>query len=426
VTRQSSTVESLNINLPREATAVGLNGRKLSSRIRDLFRSALPPRIHLFGRVWPAFQVLGVAAFLSASVLTIGLASVCGLSAALMAIIAVISLGSIFGLAMSFKVLTGKERYVYYHHAALVVLLCALLTWMLGLPTLRYLDLTVLGIGQFLWLGRIGCLMVGCCYGRPCRWGIRYSSIHADEGFPYSLVGVRLFPSQIVEALFVLIIVAIGTFMFMANFPAGAVLSWYVIAYSGGRMLLEFFRGDPERPYLWGYSEPQWTSLFVLSIVVFCEIGGVLPLQRWHLVLAVLPVLTMVGIGIWRRFQPTMLRLITSAPHTVEVAEAVEFVTREAIESAGSDSSSSFGPQRVQIAYTTFGLQISAGRIPTANQPTYHYALSQRDGQMTEENAKAVASLIRKLLGAEFQGQLVSGSNGVFHMLLPEREVFRS
>ena len=42
----------------------------------------------------------------------------------------------------------------------------------LELPVLPYLDLTCLGLGIFLVCGRQGCLMVGCCHGKPCGWGI--------------------------------------------------------------------------------------------------------------------------------------------------------------------------------------------------------------------------------------------------------------
>src|SRR5439155_22019386 len=99
-----------------------------------------------------------------------------------------------------------------YHHEIDVMINAALLLWLLGQPLLPYLDLTILGIGMFLACGRVGCLMVGCCHGRPHSWGVRYKQEHADAGFAPYYVGVRLFPIQAVESLWVLSIVIVGNF----------------------------------------------------------------------------------------------------------------------------------------------------------------------------------------------------------------------
>src|SRR6185295_18571752 len=50
----------------------------------------------------------------------------------------------------------------------------------------------------------------------------------------------------------------------------------------------ETMRGDFERRFFWGFSEAQWTSMLLMSVVVSCEFGGMLPLERWH------PVVTLV------------------------------------------------------------------------------------------------------------------------------------
>jgi phosphatidylglycerol:prolipoprotein diacylglycerol transferase len=46
----------------------------------------------------------------------------------------------------------------------------------LKLPVRRYLDILAIGIVLTLAFGRIGCLMNGCCYGKPTNaaWGIRF------------------------------------------------------------------------------------------------------------------------------------------------------------------------------------------------------------------------------------------------------------
>jgi prolipoprotein diacylglyceryltransferase len=55
-----------------------------------------------------------------------------------------------------------------------VMLVAAAFLWLLHEhePIIPYLDVTILVIGIFLVCGRIGCLMVGCCHGKPHRWGV--------------------------------------------------------------------------------------------------------------------------------------------------------------------------------------------------------------------------------------------------------------
>lgn len=100
------------------------------------------------------------------------------------------------GMVMATKIITGEERLSYCDHEIVIMVVAALFLWLTHQPILFYLDITILGIGTFLFCGRIGCLMVGCCHGRPYHWGVCYRPEHAAVGFPPYYVGVRLFPIQ--------------------------------------------------------------------------------------------------------------------------------------------------------------------------------------------------------------------------------------
>lgn len=78
-------------------------------------------------------------------------------------------------LAMAAKIVPGKETLVYYQHEIAVMITATFLWRMLRQPVLCYLDVTILGVGLFLAFGRVGCLMVGCCHGRPSPWGVCYA-----------------------------------------------------------------------------------------------------------------------------------------------------------------------------------------------------------------------------------------------------------
>src|SRR5262249_35858044 len=140
---------------------------------------------------------------------------------------------------------------------------------------------------------RGGCLMVGCCHGKPHHWGVRYTEEHAAEGFPDCYVGVRLFPVQVLESLVVLSIIVACSWLFLQGRPAGTVLTTYVVSYSVARIWLEELRGDRARPYWGRFSEAQWTSLLLIVGTVLGEWQGRLPLSEWHIAMCAAAAMSM-------------------------------------------------------------------------------------------------------------------------------------
>jgi len=106
-------------------------------------------------------------------------------------------------------------------------------------------------LGHF--FGRLGCFAAGCCYGGPCQrpWAVVFSDPHAAEisGTP---LGVPLHPVQLYEAAFNLANYAFLSWVF-ARRPRGAeglVFGAYLAVYGAARFVLEYFRGDPDRRFL--------------------------------------------------------------------------------------------------------------------------------------------------------------------------------
>lgn len=395
----------------------------LRNAINSALDSMARPELHLLHRPWPAFQVWVGAGFIIAVLTAISLSFYVGISPAIMAVLAMVALLSIFSLGMVTKIITGEEQHVHYHHAIAIAGATTLLVWLLGRPILPYLDLAVLGIGVFVVVGRMGCFMVGCCHGRPHRWGVCYRQEHADAGLVPYYVGVRLFPVQLAESLWTLMIVSVGVLLILERKPHGTFLAWYVVSYCLGRFFLEFWRGDPERPYLGGYSEAQWTSFALIGLLVWAEYSGIVPLHTWHSVAFAGLLVAMIGIALKRSFQSTTARQLLNPLHIQEVAEALEFVTNQATE-LGPDYNwpvapeRSSVPQQIHIACTSSGVQVSASNIKDVHDQIHHYAISHRDGRMTEETAKPIAKLILELRRVKGSSELLAGSNGVFHLLI--------
>ncbi len=375
------------------------------------------PIIKWRGREQSAFQLFGCTGLALAVLLAMGLVAYQQASLYMMVGIIMAAVATFLVLAMITKIILGEERLIYYHHEIAIMNVTALVLWLLNQPVLPYLDITILGIGTFLFCGRIGCLMVGCCHGKPHNFGVCYGEEHVHAGFTPYYVGVRLFPIQLVESLWVLGTVIIGVTFILNHFPAGTTLAWYIISYDIGRFFFEFLRGDPLRLYGWGFSEGQWTSVILMLVIVWLEIHGYVPYVPWHVGATIVIIAIMVAVAIARRFQKTPKYQLLNPRHVRELAEAVHVVSTQ----SPSNFAHYFGDidiHRIPIKSTSLGINVSAGRIMAEDAEILHYALSCQDGQMTEEVAQAIAKVILTIKPLFRLQDLFESGHGVYHLLL--------
>jgi Prolipoprotein diacylglyceryl transferase len=370
------------------------------------------------GRSWSLFQVCGYTGLALAIVLAMTLVGHAGLSYWVMVGIVGTAVATFLGLVMATKIITSEERLIYYHQEIAVVLVAGLFLRAMRQPLPPYLDATILSIGLFLCCGRIGCLMVGCCHGRPHRWGVRYTEEHEAAGFPSYLVGVRLFPIQGVESLWVLGTVAAGTYFVWSGRPSGTALAWYVVTYNLGRFVFEFARGDADRPYWLGFSQPQWLSLVLTGGVVWAERAGRLPLSRWHLATFALLAATMIAVSLRRHFEETHRFELLHPRHIREVAHALELISVS--ETSLANASAHFAA--IPVVCTSLGVQISGSEIRNKGAFARHYTFSCRQGLMTEAAARIFTRSILQLDPTVRSGELLEGRKGTFHLLTHPRQ----
>ena len=93
--------------------------------------------------------------------------------------------------------------------------------------------------------GRIGCFLVGCCYGVESSIGFTFHNSIIE-----SANNVNRFPVQIVEALFNLILFFCLYNFFKHKKFKGYLLNIYFIFYPVFRFIIEFFRADSYRGFL--------------------------------------------------------------------------------------------------------------------------------------------------------------------------------
>ena len=105
--------------------------------------------------------------------------------------------------------------------------------------------------------GRVGCLMAGCCYGMeytgPCA---------------VVLDGVSRLPTQIMEAIFLVILSVVLIAVYLKKPRRGVVTGLYMTIYAVWRFVIEFFRAD-YRGNVGPLSTSQFISLFILAFGVY-------------------------------------------------------------------------------------------------------------------------------------------------------------
>jgi phosphatidylglycerol:prolipoprotein diacylglycerol transferase len=130
-------------------------------------------------------------------------------------------------------------------------------------------DLMAPGIALGHVVGRLGCLLAGCCYGRPTDvpWGIVFTdpAAQANVGTP---LGIPLHPTQIYDAGAELLILVflLATERRGKPFP-GRTFWWYMLLYAVSRFVVEMYRGD-DRGMMLGFSTSQVVSVVVVPLAL--------------------------------------------------------------------------------------------------------------------------------------------------------------
>ena len=110
-----------------------------------------------------------------------------------------------------------------------------------GLPFWSFWDIAIITILIGMAFTRVGCLLNGCCAGRPStsRFGI-YLADHRG-------VWQRRIPTQLFEAAWGLVVLALSQLLVGPETPAGTRFLSAVAAYGLGRVVLERLRERPDR-----------------------------------------------------------------------------------------------------------------------------------------------------------------------------------
>lgn len=136
--------------------------------------------------------------------------------------------------------------FVFY--GGLIGALSFILCFCLFHPTFKWRDLSLL-VPILLFshgLGRIGCFLAGCCYGKEM---VHFHVRH---------------PVQLYEAFSLMILSFVLGRVLRRGKKEELVIGCYFLVYALLRFSLEFFRGDSVRGVYGVFSTSQWISLILL------------------------------------------------------------------------------------------------------------------------------------------------------------------
>ncbi|MCC8179741.1 MAG: prolipoprotein diacylglyceryl transferase, partial [Planctomycetes bacterium] len=157
-----------------------------------------------------------------------------------------------------------------------------------------YAPALAVGVG----FGRIGCLLNGCCWGKPAQawfpfgmifppdnesmamqmslhnyWPDNWRELMGQLGYPLDThAPIGLYPTQLVSAIGLFLIAAglVWAEWKWRNRADGQVIIWFIFAYAVGRFLIEFWRDDTPLRYGFGpfpgLRLGQWLALAMLHV----------------------------------------------------------------------------------------------------------------------------------------------------------------
>jgi protein-S-isoprenylcysteine O-methyltransferase Ste14 len=118
-------------------------------------------------------------------------------------------------------------------------------------------------------IGRLRCLVQGCCHGRPvdAPWGIRYTHPRSRVTRLSTLGGVAVHPAPLYSILWMLLTGAALVRLWVIGAPLSFIVGSYLVLVGLGRFVEEHYRGEPQTPQIAGLRLYQW-------LAIACVVGG--------------------------------------------------------------------------------------------------------------------------------------------------------
>lgn len=131
------------------------------------------------------------------------------------------------------------------------------------LPTFKMLDIIAIGGAITHAFGRLGCFMAGCCHGVETESFLGVIFTHPEcRADP---LGKPLHPTQLYSIAMLLVIITLLLLLKKRQKFDGQLFPVYLMIYAVGRSVIEEFRGDEARGFVFDgpLSHSQFISIFI-------------------------------------------------------------------------------------------------------------------------------------------------------------------
>jgi phosphatidylglycerol:prolipoprotein diacylglycerol transferase len=141
------------------------------------------------------------------------------------------------------------------------------------MPMWTVTDVFAPGIALGHVIGRMGCLLAGCCFGRPASvpWAITFHNDYAAQNVGTPL-NIPLHPTQLYEAGAELLILGVLLRFERKGRPYPGRTFWgYLLLYGVSRFVIEFYRGDVRGTvslFDTAVSTSQFVSLLIVPLAI--------------------------------------------------------------------------------------------------------------------------------------------------------------
>ena len=170
-----------------------------------------------------------------------------------------------------FSLSTLRSMGVFYGGLLLALAAAAWYLRKRRLPAWKVADCAAPGIALGQAIGRLGCLMAGCCYGShtDVPWAIQFTNNYAAKNMGTPLQ-IPLHPTQIYESVGTLLLFIFLTWRLSRRHVTGQIILEYLGLYATLRFVIEFFRGDSRGEVFNGLlSTSQFIAVITFAAAIF-------------------------------------------------------------------------------------------------------------------------------------------------------------
>jgi prolipoprotein diacylglyceryltransferase len=204
--------------------------------------------------------------------------------------VAIATLGGLIGAGLWAQLIEGSTRlsrpFGFYGGLLGVLLTCWVAAPWLGSSRWLVLAAFCTAAPFVQSVGRLRCLVQGCCHGRaaPATIGIRHTHPRSRVVRLSELGGVPVHPTALYSILWNALIALVLVRAWSAEWPLHAICGLYLFLGGAGRFVEEAYRGEPQTPVAFGLRLYQWAAIASVILGAACmSLGtsGPTPAQSW-------------------------------------------------------------------------------------------------------------------------------------------------